>query len=62
MFVYDLKVFLSSLDEVKEVYQSIERFEAVSGLLMHRDSSRNKCQALPFGDHRNYQDWPDWLV
>ena len=28
---------------------------------MHRDPSRDKCQALPFGRHREYNEWPGWV-
>ena len=29
---------------------------------MHRDPRREKCQALPFGTHRDIQDWPEWVT
>ena len=29
---------------------------------MHRDPARGKCQALPFGSHREFQDWPEWVT
>ena len=29
---------------------------------MHRDPGRGKCQALPFGKHREHQDWPNWIT
>ena len=29
---------------------------------MHRDPGRGKCQALPFGKHREHQDWPHWIA
>ena len=28
---------------------------------MHRDPSKDKCQALTFGSHRDYKDWPAWV-
>ena len=28
---------------------------------MHRDPTRGKCQALPFGRHKGYLNWPDWV-
>ena len=30
--------------------------------MLHRDPNREKCQALPFGDHRHFQNWPDWIT
>ena len=62
LFADDLKMFLSNINELNTVYEIICRFENVSGLLMHRDPLREKCQALPFGEHRNYQLWPDWVT
>ena len=61
MFADDLKLFISNLNEVQIVSNSIMRFEAVSGLEMHRDPHRNKCQALPFGQHRQFIRWPEWV-
>ena len=29
---------------------------------MHRDPSRDKCQALPFGSHKENEDWPAWVT
>ena len=40
---------------------TIVNFKVVSGLEMHHDPSRNKCQALPFGHHKVYTDWPEWV-
>ena len=28
---------------------------------IHRDPAREKCQALPFGEHRNISEWPEWV-
>ena len=28
---------------------------------MHRDPARVKCQAVPFGSHRDFLLWPDWV-
>ena len=61
-FADDLKLFLSDPSEIPVAYDLICRFEAVSGLKMHRDPKREKCQALPFGNHRNYQNWPSWVT
>ena len=29
---------------------------------MHRDPKQDKCNVLPFGDHREHQDWPEWVT
>ena len=29
---------------------------------MHRNPEREKCKALPFGTHRNFKGWPDWVT
>ena len=47
-----LQLFIRKEEEIKEAYEVIVRFEDVSGLEMHRDPRREKCQALPFGNHR----------
>ena len=49
------------MDEIKDCYNVIEGFENVAGLKMHRDPARGKCQALPFGKHTEYKDWPEWI-
>ena len=61
-FADDDKVFLNDPDEIHKVYDIIERFEKVSGLEMHRDPTRQKCSALVFGNHREYNNWPDWVT
>ena len=61
LFADDLKLFLSKPEELVLIYDIICNFEKVSGLEMHRDPSREKCQALPFGSHREYQNWPVWI-
>ena len=61
LFADDLKLFLVDVNELKISYDVICCFERISGLLMHRDSTRDKCQALPFGKHRDFQLWPDWV-
>ena len=61
LFADDLKLFIKDLDEIGEVYDVICKFEQVSGLLMHRDPARDKCQALPFGSHRENNLWPAWV-
>ena len=55
MFTDDLKVFLKDPCEIDLIYDVITKFERISGLVMHRDPKREKCQALPFGSHREYQ-------
>ena len=61
MFADDLKAFIKDLDEVDAIYDVICNFENVSGLMMHRDPRRDKCQALPFGSHKANKDWPEWV-
>ena len=60
-FADDLKVFIADLREISMCYNEIEKFEVISGLKMHRDPQRGKCQALPFGSHREYMEWPEWI-
>ena len=62
VFADDLKLFLGNLEEIKDCYDMIEGFEKISGLKMHRDPARRKCQALPFGRHVEYDNWPEWIT
>ena len=62
MFADDLKLFLGKTSEVNIVYEIICKFEVISGLKMHRNPEREKCKALPFGTHRNFKGWPDWVT
>ena len=57
MFADDMKLFIAEIKEIESAYNIIERLEKVSGLEMHRDPGRQKCQALPFGEHRNVAGW-----
>ena len=61
-FADDMKLCLADPKEIPVVYDLICKFEAVSGMKMHRDPRREKCQALPFGTHRDIQDWPEWVT
>ena len=61
MFADDLKLFLHDVEELNVAYDVICNFENVSGLVMHRDVTRDKCQALSFGSHRNFDNWPEWI-
>ena len=61
-FADDLKALLKDPSEVDILYSTVCDFEGVSGLRMHRDPTRGKCQALPFGSHREFQDWPEWVT
>ena len=61
-FADDMKLFVGNLEEIPRAYGIISNFECVSGLLMHRDPRREKCQALPFGEHREVDSWPDWVT
>ena len=54
-------MFIADLREKSVCYNEIEKFEVISGLKMHRDPQRGKCQALPFGSHREYMEWPEWI-
>ena len=62
LFADDLKLFVSKLDDIDKAESIIKKFENVSGLVMHRDPSRGKCQALPFGKHRSFTGWPSWIT
>ena len=57
----DLKLFLKEIEEIPKAYEVICNFENVSGLKMHRDPKRGKCQAIPFGKHRENLVWPEWI-
>ena len=62
-FADDSKLVLKNVDtELKRVYETISKFELVSGNEMHRDPSRGKCQALSFGSHKRYEEWPMWVT
>ena len=61
-FADDLKLFLKDLNEIEISYNIISDFEKISGLKMHRDPKREKCQALPFGKHREFTNWPEWIT
>ena len=60
MFADDLKGFLKNLGEIDMIEKIIRDFEAVSGVILHRDPSLEKCQALPFGEHREFENWKKW--
>ena len=62
LFADDMKLFIANPREIDTAYNIIEKFEQVSGLEMHRDPVRQKCQALPFGEHRNFSEWPQWVT
>ena len=62
LFADDLKGFFGEIHEIDKVYDVICKFEKNSGIIMHRDPKREKCQLIPFGDHRKYQDWPEWVT
>ena len=61
-FADDMKLFLADPKEIPLAYDLICKFEAVSGMKMHRDPRREKCQALPFGEHRDIRNWPEWVT
>ena len=60
LFADDLKVFLNDLNEINHVEDIICKFEHISGVALHRDPDREKCQALPFGQHQDYDGWSRW--
>ena len=60
-FADDIKVVLAKPQEVMLVEQIISDFEQVAGLILHRDKTRKKCNVLPFGSHRDFQNWPVWV-
>ena len=60
MFADDLKGFIKSLDEITVIEKIIEKFEKISGVILHRDPAREKCQALPFGKHKEFKNWDNW--
>ena len=62
MFADDMKLFIAETKEIESAYNIIEKFEKVSGLEMHRDPGRQKCQALPFGEHRDFKGWQNWVT
>ena len=62
LFADDIKCFIKDLEEIDPIYKVISNFESISGLMMHRDPKREKCQALPFGNHRKFQAWPEWVT
>ena len=60
-FADDLKLGLQDPKEVFCVEETIQRFEKVSGLILHRDVSRKKCNVISWGSHRNFSQWPPWV-
>ena len=61
-FADDLKLVLREAKEIHKVFELIKKFQIVSGLEMHMDPGREKCQALCFGSHRDYDQWPNWIT
>ena len=60
-FADDLKICIQDPREVTGVDSTIQRFKAVSGLILHRDVRRKKCNVLSFGSHRGFTQWPLWV-
>ena len=60
-FADDQQVFLRNPDEIKIIHEIVKKFEMISGFQMHRDPKKGKCQALSFGEHRKYKEWPEWV-
>ena len=61
-FADDLKLILREPQEIHMIFGIIKKFQNVSGLEMHMDPGRDKCQALTFGNHRIYNNWPNWIT
>ena len=55
LFANNLKLFIKDLNEIFSIENIINDFEIVSGVKIHRDPSRGKCQALSFGTHQQFQ-------
>ena len=60
-FADDTKAILKYPSEISIIYDVVSKFEVISGIEMHRDRSRKKCQALSFGSHRDVNTWPEWV-
>ena len=61
-FADDLKLVLREPQEIHMTFEVIKKFQTISGLEMHTDPCRDKCQALTFGNHRVYNNWPNWIT
>ena len=60
-FADDTKIFLTYPREIYKAVNVIEKFEFVSGVSMHRNKAKKKCNILTFGDHSKFQNWPDYF-
>ena len=60
-FADDCKIVLREPGEVVGVYRILENFEKCSGIRIHKDRSRGKCNILTFGNHNEVIDWPFWV-
>ena len=60
-FADDQKILIGDPSEAFIVQDIVFAFEKVSGVMVHRDKSLKKCNVLPFGNHRKFQNWPDWV-
>ena len=61
VFADDMKTFIKDVSEVKMIEELIFKFERISGIYLHRDKTKKKCNILNFGGNRNHKDWPDWI-
>ena len=46
-FVDDTKAFIKNPEDLRTMNRIVERFEKISGMKMHRDKKKGKCQAFP---------------
>ena len=57
----DQKLALKHTSEISKVQDIVFRYENISGLMLHRDVARKKCNILSFGNHCQYKNWPHWI-
>ena len=57
-FADDVNLFLKDLRELKMCYKRIEKFEKY----IRTSDAREKCQALPFGKHKEDEEWPSRIT
>ena len=61
VFADDMKTFIREVREVEIIEKLIFNFEKVSGIYLHRDKTKKKCNILNFGRNRNHENWPNWI-
>ena len=60
-FADDQKIALKQPGEIIKVQEIVHRYEKVSGLKLHRDVARKKCNILSFGKHKKVRLWPTFV-